>query len=184
MNKRQLIEKLGSLAIDGIAFIAIGSGADLVDRAKKVANDVLGRSDIIDDGHLYMKRWRFVHTRHGGVRVHNIVRSDQDRELHDHPFLFVSFILKGGYFEHTVDGRRTWYPPGSVVVRSADTLHRLELKKDGKGGEVSAWTFVLRGPDVRQWGFLTDHGWIPSFHFRNYQKLRDGHSRTVREARA
>jgi hypothetical protein len=27
-------------------------------------------------------------------------RSDYDREGHDHPWPFVSFVLKGGYWEH------------------------------------------------------------------------------------
>jgi hypothetical protein len=110
-----------------------------------------------------MKRWRFFRTRWFGLRFHHILRSDDDRELHDHPFTFISFILTGGYWEHTMDGRRTWYGPGSIVVRNADTLHKIELK-DGK----SAWTFVITGPLTRQWGFWTDHGWVPSAKFWEY----------------
>lgn len=64
----------------------------------------LGRSDVYAPGDglpsvLYMKRWRLIHRKWFGVRIHHIVRSDGDRELHDHPFSFVSFILKGGYWE-------------------------------------------------------------------------------------
>lgn len=126
---------------------------------------ILGRSDIYFAGSLYMRRWRIIDLLWFGLRVHHIARSDADCELHDHPFTFVSIILTGGYYEHTIDGRRTWYGPGSVVVRSADNLHRLELLKDLDAGgpcidrERSAWTLVVRGPRRREWGFLTDRGW-------------------------
>lgn len=113
---------------------------------------MFGRSDIYFGGSVYMRRWKLVDRSFFGVRLHNILRSDSDRELHDHPFTFLSIILRGGYFEHTADGRRTWYGPGSVVVRSGEALHRLELPRP-------AWTLVLRGPNRRTWGYLTPTGW-------------------------
>lgn len=115
---------------------------------------LLGRSDVYFGGSVYMRRWKFLPEWMPGFRVHNIVRSDVDRELHDHPFTFVSIILCGGYFEHTADGKRTWYGVGSVVVRSAETFHRLELPEGS-----TAWTLVFRGRYRRVWGFLTPHGW-------------------------
>jgi hypothetical protein len=116
-------------------------------------NHLFGRSDIYFGDELYMRRWRLGPKRWPGLRLHHIVRGDSDRELHDHPFSFVSIILRGGYIEHTLDGRSVRYGPGSVVFRSAEALHRLELGKP-------AWTFVLRGPIRRDWGFLADEGWI------------------------
>lgn len=41
------------------------------------------------------KRWRFLPS----IRVHHILRSDDDRAYHDHPWPFVTVILKGGYYE-------------------------------------------------------------------------------------
>lgn len=142
-------------------------------RVNELFQKVLGRSDVWFGGSLYMRRWRLLHTRWFGVRIHHIVRSDNDRELHDHPFTFVSLVLRGGYYEHTVDGRRVWYGPGSLIVRSADALHRLEMEKvpaaygDGYGVqhplELPAWTLVVRGPMRREWGFLLDGGvWKPA----------------------
>lgn len=174
-------------------------------------NKLLGRSDIYFGGSLYMRRWRFISTPWFGVRLHHIVRSDNDRELHDHPFTFLSFILAGGYFEWRnrkdaplkvgemklappdAEGWRKdisyikmtsgqigrWYGPGSHVLRRAEDLHRLELKKEwdepgnnaGPPGylpqlkERSAWTLVFRGPVRRQWGFETEKGWVPATDF-------------------
>lgn len=49
----------------------------------------------------YMNRWWVL----GGpnsalrIRLHEILRSDRDRALHDHPAASVSLILRGGYWE-------------------------------------------------------------------------------------
>ena len=128
---------------------------------------LLGRSDVYFGESVYMRRWRLIHRALFGVRRHQIVRSDADRELHDHPFSFVSIILRGGYYEHTVDGRKTWYGPGSIIFRSASALHRLELLRERDGAfdhfstERPAWTLVLRGPIRREWGFLCGDTWVP-----------------------
>jgi hypothetical protein len=53
-----------------------------------------------DDGDVYMVRRAF-NTPLGGVKLHHILRSDDDRDLHDHPWSFLSIVLKGGYWEHT-----------------------------------------------------------------------------------
>lgn len=154
------------------------------------------RSDIALDGDLYMRRWRFMPEWLPGFRVHNLVRSDKDRELHDHPFDFISIILKGGYFEWTPtpDGGqvRKWYGPGSIVVRRAEDLHRIELPlkwevatlaaKAGGGykatswrstEEQQAWTFVIRSRHRREWGFMTPTGWV------HWKKFVIAHNNTI-----
>lgn len=128
---------------------------------------VLGRSDVVFDGALYMNRWRVIHTPWFGVRVHKIVRSDGERALHDHPFSFVSLILRGGYVEQTPDGKRRVFKAGDLNFKSADALHRLDLFRKGlvlgfngpntiedAVQEIPAWTIVVRGPVIRRWGFL------------------------------
>lgn len=128
---------------------------------------ILGRLDIWFNGSRYMRRWLFGSKKWYGLRVHCIERSDADRELHDHPFSFVTLIVRGGYWEHTADGQRKWYGPGSILFRSAEVLHRIELGRmpghlDGwvYAQDKPAWTIVIRGPYRRKWGFLTEQGWI------------------------
>ena len=49
-----------------------------------------------------------------------------------------------------------WRGVGSVVFRSATTLHRLVLPAGGV-----AWSLFIMAPKVREWGFLDPlHGWI------------------------
>ena len=55
------------------------------------------------------------------VTLHKIVKSDEPF-LHDHPWSYMTIILKGGYFENTPEGR-TWKGPGSVIRRGAEDYH-------------------------------------------------------------
>lgn len=119
----------------------------------------------------YMRRWIWK-TPWGTLRLHNILRSDDDRHLHDHPFDFTSFLLSGGYTEETPRGEhptggfawrpgfdrkdpreRRWWPRFSIVRKRAEQCHRLILDRP-------LWTFVISGLKRRAWGFHTEQGWI------------------------
>lgn len=111
------------------------------------------------EGELYLRRLRVVSCRWFGVYVHWFHASDDD-SLHDHPWWFVTVILRGGYWEHTPgpDGApvRRWHPPGAVRFRPARWLHRVEI--DPARRPV---TIVVRGRRIRRWGFQTRSGWVP-----------------------
>lgn len=81
------------------------------------------------------------------ITLHKIVRSD-DPIMHDHPWPFLTIILKGGYWEHTPKGK-TWHGPGSIIKRKANELHWLELDQD-----KPATTLFFMGPQQREWGFI------------------------------
>lgn len=107
----------------------------------------------------YLRRWYVIpRNRWFNIYLHNIVRSDDDRALHDHPWINCSIILKGRYFEMrptkgattSVIERRT----GSVVFRRPTSSHRLIVDQDG------AWTLFVTGPRVREWGFWCPKGWV------------------------
>jgi len=89
------------------------------------------------------------------VRVHHILRSDSGRVPHDHPWPYLTVILRGGYTEVRYDGRgfptgRKWHGPGSVLFRRANSWHRLDLP-EGR----TAWTLFLTGRKEQTWGFMT-----------------------------
>lgn len=111
---------------------------------------------IRSHGHDYMRRYfRAGSPKTNGMtaRYHQILASDADRHLHDHPWDFVSVILQGTYVETTPHGE-TQYGPGSVLTRTAEAAHRLTLS-------APVWTFVITGPARRRWGFYTERGWVP-----------------------
>lgn len=101
--------------------------------------------------------------RHGAqLYLHHILRSDADRELHDHPWAFVSIILWRGYREETQWGewwhwgtklQRKW--PGFILFRAAEHRHRLHLV----GGP--AWSLVFTSLKKRTWGFWRTGCFIP-----------------------
>jgi hypothetical protein len=116
----------------------------------------------------YLTRWTLIGSDKFAVYLHKFHRSDRD-DLHDHPWPFISIILWRGYFEevpavwtyepadhYSNEGlrkrKRVW--PGAVLFRKATHQHRVILV-NGK----PAWTLVIRGAYVRDWGFLTGAGW-------------------------
>lgn len=97
-----------------------------------------------------------------GIYLHRFIRSDYDRALHDHPWPFVSILLRGGYTEvhnQTIDGKETkvLHRRGTVLVRPAEWKHRVELSWDLDN--TPTWTLVLVGRRQRQWGFWIDGKW-------------------------
>src|SRR5204863_4145770 len=69
------------------------------------------------DRSLYMTRielWRF--RNEAKLMLNYFHRSDEDRELHDHPWQFWSFIILRGYIEH--------HPGGTIITRPLQLIHR------------------------------------------------------------
>lgn len=105
-------------------------------------------------GANYLRRWWIVpRNPFCSVYLHEILQSDDDRALHDHPWDNTSVVLDGGYTEHTPDGvfERV---AGDVVSRPAQSMHRLVIPDGGR-----AVTLFLTGPRVREWGFDCPNGW-------------------------
>lgn len=101
----------------------------------------------------YMFRWWIVpRNRWFNVYLHKIVRSDDDRALHDHPWWNISILLRGFYREVTPRGTKM-RRGGSIVFRSAKTAHRLEV-------DAPCWSLFLTGPTIRTWGFHCPKGWV------------------------
>jgi hypothetical protein len=128
--------------------------------------DKLGRYRLIPDrrtGEDYMHRYYlFLKDRNKfpfNVTLHKILKSD-DPIMHDHPWPYLTIILRGGYWEHTPvynnEGKmfaefQKWRGPGSIIWRKAKDFHWLELDPD----VGPATTLFFMGPQQRDWGFLT-----------------------------
>jgi hypothetical protein len=133
--------------------------------AQSRAPDVLiGKPDD-----TYMQRWWVIpRNRFFNIYLHHFLRSDDDRALHDHPWLNVSILLHGRYTEHTIAAggvnQRAVYSAGAVKFRGARYAHRIELT-DGP-----CWSLFITGRNVRTWGFHCPAGWRP------WQQFVDGNN--------
>lgn len=111
--------------------------------------------------------------------LHEFLRDDDDRALHDHPSWAASLMLSGAYVEHTIAAggihRRVRYSTGDLRFLRTRHTHRIELlrivEKTGAIGKTEArpqaprmqscWTLFLFGPTVRDWGFhCPERGWV------------------------
>lgn len=142
----------------------------LLVRALTRIADVRQPDLVIGETHRpYLRRWYvWPRNRWCNLYLHQILRSDDDRALHDHPWWNASLILAGIYIEHTIAAggvhRRTPRDAGTLVVRGARRAHRLEVPElswlppdcDRDGG---VWTLFLTGPRLRAWGFHCPGGW-------------------------
>lgn len=132
-----------------------GSPTRWTPRFPRAPDFVIGGSE-----NPYLRRWYVIpQNRWFNFYLHNMLRDDDDRALHDHPWWNVSVVLKGGYLEwlsHRGDPVNVaWRGPGSVVFRRAVVAHRLALGYEGK----SSWSLFITGPKIRSWGFHCPQGW-------------------------
>lgn len=114
----------------------------------------------------YMRRW-IVETRLGTARLHHIQRPDWADDHHDHPWDFLSIVLRGHYVEERTGAEPVHRGPGSVASRRAEDFHTICSVSNG-----GCWTLVLTGPKRKSWSYLLptgeiigwrqyidDHGW-------------------------
>lgn len=132
---------------------------------------LLVKEIISKNGVVYFRRYRLLQTPWFGIYVHQILKSDQERHPHDHPFSYSSLILSGAYHEDV------WYSPdfkkrlsqsyyqGDVVEHSKLDFHKISLLTK------EVWTLVFASGRTRTWGYLLKDGsWIDH---KEYRKLKN-----------
>ena len=127
---------------------------------KRVITDRTGKVPYLIRWYIFLKdRKKFPFN----ITLHKVLVSDEPT-LHDHPWNWGAFIIKGGYWEHipvynettggVVGSTRVWRGPGSIRFRKADDLHWLELEKDENGNEIPCWSLFFMGKKRKEWGFV------------------------------
>lgn len=108
------------------------------------------------DGSPYLTRTELLRLPFGfRLYRHRFHRADEGEEFHDHPWGFVTLVLKGGYVERYLvkDGggrteRERVMGPGRFGYRPRTHIHRVDRLL---GSDVV--TLVLTGPKTGEWGF-------------------------------
>ena len=102
------------------------------------------------------------------IFIHNFKASDPD-DLHNHPWDFATFILKGGYYEHieekskcnenkdekqSVIVKKYMREPGYFNYVTANHKHRVELNNQ------DCWTLFIPFKRKQKWGFYVNDNFI------------------------
>lgn len=134
-------------------------------------------------GDAYLLRWFLIpRNRFFNIYLHCFLRSDDDRALHDHPWPWMSFIIRGSYTEHTIAAggvhKRRTYSAGALRFGLPWKAHRIEIEKiDPQKHDKLCWTIFITGPRIRQWGFHCPDGWV---HWSKFTDPASGGNRTGR----
>lgn len=137
-------------------------------RRRRPPDQVIGGED-----RPYLLRWYAIPRNPiFNIYLHEFMRSDDDRALHDHPWFNCSILLSGRYIEHTIAqggvNRKVERRAGAVKLRSPWSAHRVELID----GQVCRTIFIT-GPRMRAWGFHCPQGW------RHWRAFTAAHNSTV-----
>jgi hypothetical protein len=136
---------------------------------------LLVKEIVSKQGEVHFRRYRLLQTPWFAIYIHQILKSDTDIFLHDHPWGYSSVILEGSYQEDSayppnfdVHHINTYYS-GDVIQHKAEDAHKLTLKS------TEVWTLVFTSGRERVWGYQTSSGWIDYITYRqmkNEGKLR------------
>ena len=114
------------------------------------------------DGTDYLVRLRIVQTPWFGVYLHDIHKDDQDRAPHNHPWSFLSLVVRGAYVERVYDdpcGKPDEYREQTHHARSVHRMgrtaaHRIVYATPGLK------TLIVTGPRQASWGFFVGDEYI------------------------
>jgi hypothetical protein len=146
------------------------------------------------DGSLYMGQWRLFETSWLSARLHLIATPDYDRHLHDHPWVFWSLVLSGGYVEERpisvepcfqvcaparglvweddqrekTRARARW--AGALCFRRATDRHRITAVMPG------TYTLFVYFRKRQWWGFYTPQGKV---HWKAYESVHAAVGREI-----
>lgn len=114
-------------------------------------------------GVLHFRRWRIMETPWFGIYIHGIYKADKDLHLHDHPWNYMSVVLKGAYLEASkVDGEIRMARPVQWKWNNATRFHKIALLVT-----PSVYTLFITGKKYREWGYDVDGVWVDNQTYRN-----------------
>ena len=92
-------------------------------------------------------RYNLIKTRWFNLYLHQLDAPNwHPAGCHDHPWWFVTILLRGGYLEKN-GGELKRHGPGEILYRPASFSHDI-ITPYGR-----SWSLVLTGPKSHNWGF-------------------------------
>jgi hypothetical protein len=121
--------------------------------------------DAQDPSRVYLRRLRILQVPMFALYLHFIYVPDGDRDPHNHPMNFWSFVIRGAYFEQRYrrDGshigtrlRRR----GTLAHTTIDDFHRIASIR-----RSPTITLLFVGKRSQSWGFLTPDGYVDKLEY-------------------
>lgn len=124
-----------------------------------------------DDTDVYLIRYYVIQSRFFNFFIHRFLRSDRD-DLHDHPWNFGTYVVKGGYREQVPNSQEFGGPNYRInersternqwATRKAEQLHRVVVDQELTYVQKDQATITLcfTGRTRRDWGFVKDGKWV------------------------
>ena len=111
-------------------------------------------------GLLYLVRLRIIATPWFGIYVHDIHEDDGDRDCHNHPWSFISIVLRGSYTERVYDQPASHPCSYRQQVHGRFSVHRMGRTSAHRIVKASPGlkTLILVGPRRGTWGFFEHDG--------------------------
>ena len=100
------------------------------------------------------------------IRIHHILRKDEDRHLHDHPWDARTIILKGWYKERK-QAEVFGYHTRTLTAGDTSPIRYGEYHSIDEVSEGGVWTMFFTWKYMGVWGFLVDGIKVP---WREYLK--------------
>lgn len=94
---------------------------------------------------VYLKRW-YLETPFFSLRLHHWLSSDDSRNLHDHPWNFITIVLWNSYLDVVENGSEE-VKLLRPKYRNASHKHRVVVSPSG------CWSLLLTSGRYRRWGF-------------------------------
>ncbi len=121
-----------------------------------------------ENGEQYLARLRIIDTPWFGIYLHDIFEPDGNRDPHNHPWSFISIVLRGGYVEVVLDEpgqERTVGPERPTIkVHKRFSVHRMDADSAHRiiTAKPRLKTLIIRGRrNPKGWGFFTYDGYVP-----------------------
>lgn len=118
------------------------------------------------EGELHFKRFSIFACRYFSIYIHHIYKADQDKHLHNHPWNYVSMVIKGSYLEQSVAGVNH-IMPFSFNYAKRNRFHKILKLNDEK-----VISIFITGKRHKTWGYNVDNFYIEHDVYR--QNKRNG----------
>lgn len=113
------------------------------------------------EGELHFKRFAIFQTPRLSLYIHRLFKEDQDAHLHNHPWNFLTLVLRGCYFAEAEDGH--WYlkRPGTWSRMTRDHYHKIAEIDEGP-----VTTLFLAYGEWQPWGYLVGDEHVEASEYR------------------